>query len=93
MSNHNLNVNPSDLHTIVCDNCKGEIFTPWVTIKFLPGLLSPDGTPGAMHVQLGHICTGCGKTFGIRDAVRVGMAQDEERKQTKIHIIGTEHES
>ena len=46
-----------------------------------------------MHVQIGHICTGCGKTFGIRDAVRVGMAQDEEKKQTKIHIIGTEHES
>ena len=39
MSNHNLNVNPSDLQTIVCDNCKGENFTPWITIKFLPGLL------------------------------------------------------
>jgi hypothetical protein len=54
----NLKINPSDLQDARCELCSCTTFHTVFKIKKLSALLSPDGKPGYMPVQL-FACLSC----------------------------------
>lgn len=91
MATNQLTINPNNLDDIVCDVCEGAVFTPAMRIKYIPALMSPDGTPGTFNMQFGFICVKCGKIYGIMDLVN--MKAEQEKKKSKLILLGREHES
>lgn len=53
-----LNIKPSDLVTLVCENCKGEIFSEGVIIKTVSPLLTGTGKEGMMPIPVFY-CVKC----------------------------------
>jgi hypothetical protein len=87
MTNHNMQINPNNLDDVICDSCKGLVFSPAYRIKRLPPLLSPDGTPGTVNIQMGFLCVSCGKVFSIMDLATMSKKIAEE-EASKLVIVG-----
>jgi hypothetical protein len=55
----NLNLSPSDLQNVKCENCDSELFTPAFFIKKISALVSPNGKEGFVPLQT-FACSLCG---------------------------------
>lgn len=56
--NEKLNITVDQLTSVVCEKCKGEVFTEGVILRELSALLSKDGNPKLAPVPV-FICSGC----------------------------------
>jgi hypothetical protein len=93
MANHNLQINPNNLDDVKCDSCQCPNFSPWLRIKELPALLSPDGTPGTVNMQVGFVCLNCGKLFSIMDLATMSKIKAEEEASKLVIVGGHKNES
>ena len=55
----NLNLSPSDLQNVKCENCDGELFTPAFFIKKISALVSPNGRESLIPIET-FSCIECG---------------------------------
>jgi len=62
-----MSINVNELDDIHCDNCNGVAFGQLYQLKYLPGFMSPDGTPGVTFFAKGFQCVACGKPFTIQE--------------------------
>lgn len=55
----NLTVDASRLEDVCCVACGGKEFAPRVILKYLPGILSPNGAPAIVTLADGVRCVEC----------------------------------
>lgn len=44
------NITPKDLNTLVCENCKGEVFSEGIIIKTVSAILTGNGKEGMLPI-------------------------------------------
>ena len=70
----NFNIKPDDLDTLVCSQCKGEVFIQVFTIKHASPLISPTGKDHNFLTPVGFTCQTCG-------AMNKGEIKKQEKKE------------
>lgn len=82
----NLTVDASRLEDVCCVACGGKEFAPRVILKYLPGILSPNGAPAIVTLADGVRCISCETIISMADMQQ--MARDYRDMDTGLVAPG-----
>jgi DNA-directed RNA polymerase subunit RPC12/RpoP len=75
-----LNVNPLNYPSVVCDNCGCEVFSPAMVFKRIPGVVAGSGTEESLCPIPVYICSKCGE---LMPDYKKTVQKTEENKDSK----------
>ena len=74
MAQPNITVDAARLEDVCCVACGGREFAPRVILKYLPGILSPNGAPAVVTLADGVRCISCETIISMAEMQQ--MARD-----------------
>ena len=82
MGQPNITVDANRLEDVCCVACGGREFVPRVILKYLPGILSPNGSPAVVTLADGVRCVSCDTIISMAEMQQ--MARDYRDMDTGL---------
>lgn len=80
MEKMNINIPADQLKDRICE-CTNTVFIVALNLKEVPTLYSPTGKPETMMLQVGFLCSNCGKMMPLRP-------EPPKEEEKKLIILG-----
>lgn len=85
MAQPNITVDAARLEDVCCVACGGREFAPRVILKYLPGILSPNGAPAIVTLADGVRCVACEAIISMAEMQQ--MARDYSAQDTETSLV------
>lgn len=82
--NPNITVDASRLEDVLCVACGGKEFVPRVILKYLPGILSPNGAPAIVTLADGVRCVSCDTIISMAEMQQMARDYRDMDKETGL---------